>query len=157
MASFSAVCVDLLSSVLIVRHSFKEADLWSKVSTNVLHLSRLCLFFAWLISSFICDRAGEVGSRDLRSSRALIMSTTCLLGGPRCGRVCAFQRGCDVMLLSRWRHVVSFLLTRSWVRLCAQCFFDVLAVSFSVRLFKVYIVPMKRRGRGGCHLQTNED
>ena len=75
MASFSAVCVDLPSSVLIVRHSFEEADLWSRVSTNVLHLSRLCLFFAWLISSFICDRTGEVGSRDLRSSRALIMST----------------------------------------------------------------------------------
>ena len=32
-----------------------------------------------------------------------------------------------------------------------------LAVSFPVRLFKVHIVPMKRRGRGGCHLQTNED
>ena len=107
MASFSGACVDLPSSVLIVRHSFEEVDLWSKVSTNVLHLSRLCLFFAWLISSFICDRAGEVGSRDhlVRSS-----CPQCLLGGPQCGRVCAFQRGCDVMLISRWRHVVSSLL-----------------------------------------------
>ena len=28
----------------------------------------------------------------------------------QCGRVCAFQRGCDVMLISRWQHVVSSLL-----------------------------------------------
>ena len=75
MALFSAVCVDLSAGVLIVCHSFEEADLWSKVSTNVLHLSRLRLFFDWLISSLICDRAGEVGSRDLTSSRALTMST----------------------------------------------------------------------------------
>ena len=61
MASFSAVCFDLPSSALIVRHSLEEENLWSKVSISVLHLSCLCLFFAWLISSFICDRAGEVG------------------------------------------------------------------------------------------------
>ena len=74
MASFSAVGCDFPSILLIVRHSLEESVLWSKVSTNCLHFCCLWLLVAWLISSFICRRAGEVGSRVLRLSRALIMS-----------------------------------------------------------------------------------
>ena len=66
-----------------------------------------------------------------------------------------------MMLLSRWRHVVSSLLAGNQLGQalcsvsprCPCC----IAVSFPVRLFEVYVVPMKRRGRGGCHLQTTED
>ena len=39
-----------------------------------LHFCLLCSFVVLVISSFISGRAGEVGSLDLRSSRALIFS-----------------------------------------------------------------------------------
>ena len=39
-----------------------------------LHVFLRCLFVVLVISSFICCRAGEVGSLDLRSSRDLIFS-----------------------------------------------------------------------------------
>ena len=38
------------------------------------HVFLRCSFVVLVISSFICCRAGEVGSLDLRSSRALILS-----------------------------------------------------------------------------------
>ena len=135
MASFSAVCFNLPSSALIVRYSLEEVDLWSKVSTNVLHLSRLCLFFAWLISSFIYGRVGEVGSRDLRSSRALIISKMSAGKAPVWSSLC-FQRGCVVMLLSRLRHVESSLFSGNQLgqALCSlsfRCPCCILAVSHS--------------------------
>ena len=154
MASFSTVCFDLPSSALIIRHSLQEADLWSKVSTNVHHLPCLCLFFAWLISSFICDRAGEVS----RSSCVLIMSTMSA-GRASVWSILCLPEGmcCDPAFKMAACSIFLSLLAISWVRLCAQFLLDVLAVSFPVRLFKVHIVLMKRRGRGECHLQTNED
>ena len=74
IASFSALCVDLPSIALIVLHSFVGSVLRSNVSTNCLHLCLLCSFVVLVISSFISGRAGEVGSLDLRSSRALNFS-----------------------------------------------------------------------------------
>ena len=74
MASFSAFGGDLPSIAFIVLHSLDGSVLWSSVSTNCLHVFLRCSFVVLVISSFICCRAGEVGSLDLRSSRALIFS-----------------------------------------------------------------------------------
>ena len=74
MASFSAFGGDLPSIAFIVLHSLEGSVLWSSVSTNCLHVFLRCSFVVLVISSFICCRAGEVGSLDLRSSRALIYS-----------------------------------------------------------------------------------
>ena len=74
MASFSAFGGDLPSIAFIVLHSLEGTVLWSSVSTNCLHVFLRCSFVVLVISSFICCRAGEVGSLDLRSSRALIFS-----------------------------------------------------------------------------------
>ena len=72
MASLSAFCSDFASFTLIVLHSLEGSLLCSSVSTNYLHVFLRCSFVVLVISSFICCRAGEVGSLDLRSSRALI-------------------------------------------------------------------------------------
>ena len=74
MASFSAFGGDFPSISLIVLHSLEGSVLWSSVSTNCLHVFLRCLFVVLVISSFIYCRAGQVGSLDLRSSRALILS-----------------------------------------------------------------------------------
>ena len=53
-----------------------------------LHFCLLCSFVVLVISSFISGRAGEVGSLDLRSSRALIFSNISVGSGSvliRCG------------------------------------------------------------------------
>ena len=74
MASFSAFGGDLPSIDLMVLHSLEGSVLWSSVSTNCLHDFLRCSFVVLVISSFICCRAGEVGSLNQRSSRALIHS-----------------------------------------------------------------------------------
>ena len=74
MASFSAFGGDLLSIALIVLHSLEGSVLWASVSTNCLHDFLRCSFVVLVISSFICCRAGEVGSLDLSLSHALILS-----------------------------------------------------------------------------------
>ena len=74
MASFSAFGGDLPSIAFIVLHRLEGSVLWSSVSTNCLHVFLRCSFVVLVISSFICCRAGEDGSLDLRSSRALIFS-----------------------------------------------------------------------------------
>ena len=74
MASFSAFGDGLPSIALIVLHNLEGYVLWSSVSTNCLHVFFRCSFVVLVISSFICCRAGEVGSPDLRSSRALTFS-----------------------------------------------------------------------------------
>ena len=74
MDSFSAFGGDLPSIAFIVLHSLERSVLWSSVSTKCLHVFLRCSFVVLVISSFICCRAGEVGSLDLRSSRALILS-----------------------------------------------------------------------------------
>ena len=74
MASFSAFGGDLPSIAFIVLHSLEGSVLWSSVSTNCLHVFLRCSFVVLVISSFICCKAVEVGSLDLRSSRALIFS-----------------------------------------------------------------------------------
>ena len=73
MASFSSFGGDLSSIAFIVLHSLEGFVLWSSVSTNCLHVFLRCSFVVLVISSFIFCRAGEVGSLDLRSSRALIL------------------------------------------------------------------------------------
>ena len=72
MASFSVFGGDLPSIAFIVLHSLEGFVLWSSVSTNCLHVFLRCSFVVLVISSFICCRAGEVGSLDLTSFRALI-------------------------------------------------------------------------------------
>ena len=74
MASFSAFGGDFPSIVFIVLQSLEGSVLCSSVFTNCLHVFLRCSFVVLVISSFICCRAGEVGSLDLRSSRALIFS-----------------------------------------------------------------------------------
>ena len=74
MASFSAFGDDFPSIALIVLHSLEGSVLWSSVSTNCLHVFLRCSFVVLVISVFICCRAGELGSLDLRSYRALILS-----------------------------------------------------------------------------------
>ena len=74
MASVSAFGGDFLSIALIVIHSLEGSVLWSSVSTNCLHVFLRCSVVVLVILAFICCRAGEVGSLDLRSSRALILS-----------------------------------------------------------------------------------
>ena len=69
MASFSAFGGDFPSIALIVLHSLEGS-----VVSNCLHVYLRCLFVVLVILSFICCRAGEVGSLDLKSSRALILS-----------------------------------------------------------------------------------
>ena len=73
-ASFSAFGGDLLSIALIVLLSLEGSVLWSSVSTECLHVCLRCSFVVLVISSFICCRAGEVGSMDLRLSHTLILS-----------------------------------------------------------------------------------
>ena len=74
MSSFSAFGGDFPSIAFIVLHSLEGSVLWSSVSTNCLHVFLRCSFVVLVISSFICCKASEVGSLDLRSSRALIFS-----------------------------------------------------------------------------------
>ena len=74
VASFSAFGGDFPSIALIILHSLEGSILWSSVSTNCIHVFLRCSFVVLVISSFICCRVGEVGSLDLRSSRALIIS-----------------------------------------------------------------------------------
>ena len=73
-ALFLAFGGDMLSIALMVIHSLEGSVLWSNVSTNYIHVFLRCSFVVLLILSFICCRAGEVGSLDLRLSRALILS-----------------------------------------------------------------------------------
>ena len=74
MASFSAFDSDLPSIALIVLHGLEGSIMWSSDSTNCLYVFLRCSFVVLVISSFICCRAGKVGSLDLRSSCALILS-----------------------------------------------------------------------------------
>ena len=74
MVSFSAFGDDFPSIALIVLYSLEGSVLWSSVSTNCLHVFLRCSFGVLVISAFICCRAGEVGSLDLRSSCDLILS-----------------------------------------------------------------------------------
>ena len=74
IASFSAFGGDFPSIALIVLNSLEGSVLWSSVFTNCLDVFLRCSFVVLVISWFICCRAGDVGSLDLRSSRALILS-----------------------------------------------------------------------------------
>ena len=66
--SFSAVCLDLPSIPLIVRHNLVLSVLWSMLSTNSLHCLLLWSDVALVISSFIVGSRGEAGSCLRRSS-----------------------------------------------------------------------------------------
>ena len=56
--SFSAVCLDLPSIPVIVRHNLVLSVLWSKLSRNSLHGLILSSDVALMISSFIVDSRG---------------------------------------------------------------------------------------------------
>ena len=73
-SSFSAVCLDLPSIPLIVRHNLVLSVLWSMLLTNSLHRLLLRSDVALVISSFIVDSRGEAGSSLRRSSRSSIMA-----------------------------------------------------------------------------------
>ena len=74
MGSFSTFRGDLPYTAFIVLHSLEGSVLWSSASTNCLHVFLRCSFVDLVISSFICCRASEMGSLDLRSSHALTFS-----------------------------------------------------------------------------------
>ena len=74
IGQYEAFGGDLPSIAFIVLHSLEGSVLWSSVSTNCLHVFLRCSFVVLVISLFICCRAGDVGSLDLRSSRVLIFS-----------------------------------------------------------------------------------
>ena len=71
MASVSAFGGDFPFIALIVHHSLEGSVLWSSVFTNCLHVFSLMFVCC---SGNLVIRAAEVGSLDLRSSRALILS-----------------------------------------------------------------------------------
>ena len=62
------------------------------------HFCLLCSFVILVISSFISGRMGEVGSLDLRSSRALTFSNISVGTGSVLSR-CRAEGACGVMLL----------------------------------------------------------
>ena len=66
LTSFSAFGGDFPSIAFIVLHSLEGSVLWCSVS--------MCSCVVLVISSFICCRAGDVGSLDLRLSHTLILS-----------------------------------------------------------------------------------
>ena len=72
MVSFSAFGNDFPSIALTVLHSLQFGRVCLVVQCP--HVFLLCSFAVLVISAFICCRAGEVASLDLRSSRALILS-----------------------------------------------------------------------------------
>ena len=117
MTSFSAFGGDFLSFALIVLHSFDGYALWSSFSTNCLHMFLRCLFVVLVISSFICCRAGEVGSLDLRSSCAVIFCNISAGAGSVSIRCCPEVICCDAafrMMVRKifspfWQFVGSFL------------------------------------------------
>ena len=113
MSSFSAFGGDLPSIAFIVLHSLEGSVLWSSVSTNCHHVFLRCSFVVLVISSFICCRAGEVGSLDLRSSRALIFSNISAGTGSvliRCRRDAAFRMMVRKIFSPFWQFDGSCLL-----------------------------------------------
>ena len=154
MASFSAFGGGFPSIALIVLHSLEGSVLWCSVSTNCPHVFLRCLFVILVISSFICCRTGEVGSLDLRSSRAFILSN--ISAGT--GRVlirCRPEGICrDVRMMVRkifspfWQFVESHL---------AQCILYLLTISVTVFFFKFEAGTMGYGVDSEVHLQTNVD
>ena len=128
LASFSAFGGDLSSIALIVLHSLEGSVLWSSVSTNYLHVFLRCSFVVLMISSFICCRAGKVGSLDLRSSHALIISNISAVTGSviiQCrpeGLCCdaAFRMMVRKIFLPFWQFVESRLLLSLSLRYRSQ-------------------------------------
>ena len=118
MASFSPFGSYLPSIALIVLHILEGSILWSSVSTNCIHMSLRCSFVVLVISSFICCRAGEVASLDLRSSRALIPSNISAGTGSvliRCRPECICPDAAFRMMVGKifsrfWQFVGSLLL-----------------------------------------------
>ena len=144
MASFSAFGSDFPSIALIVLHSLEGSDLWSSVSMNCLR----CSFVVLVISSFICCIAGELGSLDLRSSRALIFSNM----SARTGSV---LRGCRPE--DRW-YARSFLLFGSWMEaVFCPAVLHLLTISVPVGLLKDEAGTIMYRVDSEVHPKTKED
>ena len=159
MVSFPAFGGDLPSIALIVIHSLERHVLWSSVSRNCLHLFLRCLFVVLAISSFICCRAGEVGSLDLRSSRAVILSNISAGNGSvliRCRpegicRDAAFRMMVHKIFSPFWQFVGSrLLLSLSSISLRYQsqfAFFKLKLVRWGMGLIVRSICKQMRFGR----------
>ena len=72
-----------------------------------LHFCLLCSFVVLVISSFISGRAGEVGSLDMRSSRALIFSNISVGTGSVLIRCRPEGMWCDAALRIMARKIFS--------------------------------------------------
>ena len=110
-----------------------------------------------MISSFISGRAGEVGSLDLRSSRALIFSNISVGTGSVLIRCRPEGMWCDAALRIMARKIFSPFLVVSRKPSFAQLVFNLSTVSVPVCLFQVDAGAMLYRGDCDAYLQTNED
>ena len=90
-----------------------------------------------VISSFISGRAGEVGSLDLRSSRALIFSNISVGTGSVLIRCHPEGMWCDAALRIMARKIFSPFFAVSGTPSLAQLVFNLFTVSVPVCLFQV--------------------
>ena len=110
-----------------------------------------------MISSFICCRAGEVGSLDLRSSRALIFSN--ISAGT--GSVLIRCRPEGICRDAAFRMMVRKIFSPFWQfdgsRLLLSLSSYLLTISVPVCFLKVEAGTMGYGVDSMVHLQTNED
>ena len=153
----SAVGDYLLSIALIVLHSLEGSVVRSSVPTNCLHMFLRCSFVVLVISAFICCRAGEVGSLDLRSSRALIISNISAATGSVLIR-CRPEGICrDAAFRRMVRKIFSPFLAVCWKPSFAQFMLYLLTISVPVCFLLVEAGTMGYVVDSEVYLQTNED
>ena len=157
MASFSAFGGDLPSIALIVLHRMEGSVLWSSISMNCLNVFLRCSFVVLVISSFICCRAGEVGSLDLRSSRALIFSN--ISAGT--GSVLIRCRSEGICHDAAFRMMVRKIFSPFWQFDRSRLLLSLSSISLRYRSqFAFFKLKLVRWGMGlisMVHLQTNEE
>ena len=149
----TCICLWQISQI----QTFLFKVLWSSVSTNRLHMFLRCSFVVLVISAYICCRAGEVGSLDLRSSRALILSnistgTGSVLIWCRSEGICcdaAFRMMVLKIFSLFWQFVGSrHLLSLSSLRYRSQfAFFKLKLVRLGMGLIVRSICKLMRIGR----------
>ena len=115
-----------------------------------------CSFVVLVISSFISGRAGEVGSLDLRSSRALIFSNISVETGSLLIQCRPEGMWCDAALRIMARKIFLLSVSQSEVVFCSACLQSFYCIGPSL-LFQVDAGTMLYRGDCDVHLQTNED
>ena len=104
---------------------------------NCLHFCLLCSVVVLVISSFISGRAGDVGSLDLRSSRALNFSNISVGTGSVLIRCRPEGMWCDAALRIMVRKI---FLAVSRKASFAQRVFNLSTVSVPVCLFRLMLV-----------------